>query len=80
MKTMDHTAYPKSLKTKCIDSLLFIRADAHAALQAMPDGDNASYYADEICYISDELFQRKARASFPPAKRNSHTYKPNGQL
>lgn len=58
MTTIDHTAYPKSLRSKSVDSLHFIRADARAALAAMPDGHKAGYYADEICYCTDELARR----------------------
>ena len=55
---MDHSEYPKSLRSKNDDALRYIAADAKAALDAMPDGENASYYADEICYCCDELARR----------------------
>lgn len=59
---IDHTAYPKSLRSKNVGALEFIRADARAALQAMPDGHKAGYYADEINYVSDELARRRRAA------------------
>jgi len=58
MNQINHTEYPKSLRTKTLDSLIYIRQDAQNALDAMPDNPKASYYADEICYVSDELARR----------------------
>jgi hypothetical protein len=55
MKKMDHREYPKSLRSKSVESLLFNLEDAKAAMEAMPDGENAGYYADEVSYISMEL-------------------------
>jgi hypothetical protein len=55
MKKMDHREYPKGLRSKSVDSLLFSLGDAKAAMEAMPDGENAGYYADEVSYISMEL-------------------------
>ena len=57
-KEMDHIEYPKSLKSKDDAALRYIMADAHAALLAMPDGENAGYYADEVNYCGDELARR----------------------
>lgn len=57
-KVMDHAEYPKSLKSKSDDSLRYIMTDAHNAMTAMPFGENAGYYADEICYCGDELKRR----------------------
>ena len=59
MKTIDHTAYPKSLKNKTLDQLIWTRDDAHQAERAMPDGENAGYYLDEVNYISMELNSRQ---------------------
>ncbi len=59
MKQMNHTEYPKSLRGKTEDELRFIAKDAQEAIDAMPSGDNVGYYADEICYVADELHRRK---------------------
>jgi hypothetical protein len=57
-KIMDHNAYPESLKNKSVEELEFIRRDSYYAIMANPDGVNSGYYADEICYCSDELKRR----------------------
>lgn len=59
MKNMNHTEYPKSLRTKTDAELYFTIKDAKEAMQAMPDNPNNSYYADEVCYCSDELRRRR---------------------
>jgi len=58
MKSMNHAAYQKSLRTKTVDSLRFIAKDAHAAMLAHPHGENAGYYADEVHYATMELRRR----------------------
>lgn len=58
MKTIDHSAYPKALKSKPVESLRFIIADAKAAISANPTNPNNSYYADEIAYCGMELKRR----------------------
>jgi hypothetical protein len=58
-KTMDHIAYAKSLKSKSDAALRYIAKDAQEAINAMPEGENADYYADEINYVAMELHQRK---------------------
>jgi hypothetical protein len=57
-KTMDHTGYPKRLRSLSTESVKFILADAAAARDAMPDGVNAGYYADEVNYCADEIRRR----------------------
>jgi hypothetical protein len=57
--TIDHIKYPKSLKSKSIESLRYIIRDCKAALSAMPDNPKAGYYADEINYCVMELHSRK---------------------
>lgn len=59
MKNMNHIEYPKSLKTKSLDELLFTIKDAKEAMNAMPDNPNNSYYADEVCYCVNEINRRK---------------------
>lgn len=59
-KQMDHTAYPKSLRSKPIESLQYIIKDAGEAIVAMPNGENAGYYTDEILYVSAELRRRQS--------------------
>ena len=56
---MDHTNYPKQLRTKSIDTLFFIINDCREAIEAMPDNPKNSFYADEICYCGMEIKRRK---------------------
>lgn len=58
-KVMDHTAYIKSVKGKDIDSLRYIIQDCREAIAAMPEGENAGYYMDEIHYCAMELRRRE---------------------
>ena len=58
-KTMNHSEYMESLKSKTIPELLYIRRDAHNAAKAMPTGPNAGYYWDEVHYCSMELRRRQ---------------------
>ena len=58
-KHIDHIDYPKSLKSKSIESIRYIISDCKAALLAMPDSEKAGYYADEINYCSMELAKRR---------------------
>ena len=59
MKTMNHTEYPETLKTKTESELRFIAKDAKAAIDANPKGENAGYYADEVNYVCNEVHRRK---------------------
>lgn len=58
-KVMDHGAYQKRLRKKTDSELRFIIKDAGEALAAMPYGENAGYYQDEIHYAHAELERRK---------------------
>ena len=58
MKTMNHREYQLSLRHKSVEMLRFIIKDASEAIRAMPEGENAGYYADEISYAAMELFKR----------------------
>ena len=58
-KTMDHTAYMKALVSRSDESLRFTIKDANEAIKAMPDGENAGYYADEVSYCCMELARRQ---------------------
>jgi hypothetical protein len=58
MKTMNHVAYPKTLKSKTVAELRYIARDAREAVEANPTGENAGYYADEISYAAMELKRR----------------------
>ena len=60
---MNHSQYPKDLKAKTDEQLRFIIKDANAAMAAMPDNPNNSYYADEVCYCADELHRRSLTAA-----------------
>ena len=57
-KKMDHLAYPKRLRDMSVSMLRFTIADAQAAMRALPDNPNNSYYADEVCYCVNELNRR----------------------
>ena len=59
MKTMNHAEYPKQLLTKSDAALAFIKRDAQQAVEAMPLGVNAGYYADEISYVGMEQVRRE---------------------
>lgn len=61
MKTMNHTDYPRKLRTYSIEQLRFVIKDAQEAIAANPDNPNAGYYADEVCYAAQELRRRNAR-------------------
>ena len=58
-KKMDHMEYPKRLRDMSISALRFTIVDAQSAMKALPDNQNNSYYADEICYCANELNRRK---------------------
>ena len=59
MTEINHTEYPKSLKGRSNDALRYTIADATAAMLAMPEGDKAGYYADEVHYCAMELKSRE---------------------
>ena len=55
---INHTEYPKSLKSKTVSQLLYIIQDCREALEAMPESPKAGFYADEINYCCSELSSR----------------------
>ncbi len=57
-KVMNHVRYPKSLKKKTVEELLYIQQDAYAAAVANPGNPNAGYYMDEVHYAAAELRRR----------------------
>ena len=59
MKKMDHAAYQKALREKSEEQLRYAIRDAGEAIRAMPDGENAGYYADEVSYCAMELARRQ---------------------
>jgi hypothetical protein len=59
MKTMNHTEYPRRLRSKTEAELRFIIKDATEAQQANPSNPNSGYYADEVLYAAAELRRRK---------------------
>jgi len=56
---INHAEYPKRLKKKSDAELHYIIEDARQAIQTMPRGHKAGYYADEISYCDAELKRRK---------------------
>lgn len=57
-KTMDHTEYQKRCRSMSEAALRYTIADATAARDAMPGGQNDGHYADEVCYAAMELRRR----------------------
>ena len=55
---IDHAEYQKKTRKMTDDALRFTIKDAREAIQAMPDGHKADYYADEINYCAMELKRR----------------------
>jgi len=58
-KVMNHAEYIKGLRSKSTAELEFTIKDAGEAAAAMPDGENAGYYLDEVSYAADELRRRR---------------------
>ena len=56
---IDHDAYQRKVRKLSDQSLRFIIKDARKAIEAMPEGPKANYYADEINYCASELHRRK---------------------
>jgi len=56
---INHDAYQASLKTKTNAELRWIIKDATEAMNAMPDGHKAGYYADEVSYCAMEITLRQ---------------------
>ena len=59
---IDHENYPKSLRKKSVDSLVYIIADAKEALFLFPEANKSGYYADEIHYCVMELNRRGVKS------------------
>ena len=55
---IDHINYPKYLHNKSIAQLAYVIQDAREAIEAMPEGHKAGYYADEINYCAMEIRRR----------------------
>ena len=60
IKYMSHSLYMQACKAKTDGELRYTIKDARAAIDAMPDGINAGFYADEISYCAMELNRRRA--------------------
>ena len=56
---MDHTKYQAKTKKMTITELRYTISDCNEVLDAMPDGTNAGYYADEINYCAMEIARRE---------------------
>ncbi len=57
-KTMLHAEYQERIQALPSIALRHIAKDAREAVEAMPDGPNAGYYADEVSYCNMELRDR----------------------
>lgn len=58
-KVMNHAEYCERLHGLPNAALRYIIKDAQEAIDAMPDGPNAGYYADEVNYAGMELKRRQ---------------------
>jgi cytochrome c5 len=58
-KIMDHGDYQKRVKKMDEAALVYVMQDARNAIEAMPHGENAGYYSDEIHYCGMELTRRR---------------------
>jgi len=56
---MNHSEYIKKTKKMSLESLKFVIKDCQEALEANPNCEKSSYYADEICYCGMELKRRQ---------------------
>jgi hypothetical protein len=56
---IDHAAYQAKIRHLSEACLRYTIKDCQAALAACPDSPKAGYYADEICYCSEELGRRE---------------------
>jgi hypothetical protein len=61
MNQINHSEYQKKVKNLSDAALLYIIADCQDALRRLPDSPKAGYYADEICYCSNELNRRRQK-------------------
>ena len=59
MTEINHTEYPKSLRSKSSESLRYIIKDCQEVLYLFPGNPKAGYYADEINYCGMELKRRQ---------------------
>jgi hypothetical protein len=57
-KYMDHNLYSKALVNLSKAALRYSLKDAREARDAMPEGINNGFYADEVHYIAAELRRR----------------------
>lgn len=71
-KTMNHTDYPKGLVEKSLASLIYMRDDISETLKVNPEGCNASYYQDELCYVTNEIFYREHPERMPKWRADMH--------
>jgi len=60
-KQMDHAEYEAKVTTMSDSALLFTIQDAKEAVDAMPFGENAGYYTDEMHYCAAELRNRSIK-------------------
>ncbi len=57
-KKMDHAAYQARCRARTVAELRYIAKDAAEAARALPNGQNAGYYLDEVSYCGMELRRR----------------------
>jgi len=69
-KQMNHAEYQAKVKRMTYAQLTYVVKDATRAIEAMPNGDNEGYYADEVNYCADEISRRDklSKAKATPAK------------
>lgn len=55
---IDHTEYPRRLRSRSVAELRYTIADCKTAIAANPENPKCGYYADEIHYCAAELRRR----------------------
>ncbi len=63
---LDHAKYQKKVKSMTNAELRYTIRDCREAIEAMPNGCKAGYYADEICYCAGELRRREQSLPYHP--------------
>jgi hypothetical protein len=66
---IDHSGMMERVRHMDEIALRHVIKDCHQAIEAMPEGHKAGYYADEAHYCGMELVRREKNAQSTPRKR-----------